>query len=105
MDPNPLYFNGINGSRGGYLMPPRSAHEVSALAQGKPIDPDPNHLSMLKRWWNRLSEQHFAPLEGIDPLDLAQTGWGVIFAHDADPAVREALAPLLELPTAAGRPP
>jgi hypothetical protein len=97
MDPDQLYFNGINGSRGGYLLPPRSAHEVSALAQGKPLDPDPNHLSVLKRWWDRLRETFFAPLEGIDPLDLAQTGWGVVFPFGADPAIREALAPLLEL--------
>jgi hypothetical protein len=97
MDADPLYFNGINGSRGGYLMPPRTAREISALAQGQPLDPDPNHLSVLKRWWTRLREKFFAPLQGIDPLDLAQTGWGVVFVHGADPAIREALAPLLEL--------
>jgi hypothetical protein len=97
MDQAQLYFNGINGSRGGYLMPPRTAREISALAQGQPLDPDPNHLAVLKRWWTRLREKFFAPLEGVDPRDLAQAGWGVVFAHDADPAIREALAPLLEL--------
>ena len=89
-----LYFNGIDGSSGGYLLPPLSPQELSSFARGEP--PDPKHLADLKRWWEHLSQQHFAPMEGVDPLDLGQTGWGVIFAHDAHPAIREALAPLLE---------
>src|SRR4051794_6419292 len=31
-----------------------------------------------------------------DPTELSQTGWGIAFASDADPAIRQALQPLID---------
>jgi hypothetical protein len=31
-----------------------------------------------------------------DPMDLTQTGWAILFASDVDPAIKEALKPLIE---------
>jgi len=95
MSANLLTFNGIQAETGDYLLPPMTAEELAAIAAGEPLDAA--HLTDL-RWRRRQdSESHFAVKEGVDPKDLAQSGWGVIFARDADPAIREALAPLLAL--------
>jgi hypothetical protein len=96
-----LAFNGLNGATGGYLRAPASVADLSRLARGEKIDRE--HLDDLKA--RRAAEdpaarKHLGVAEGIDPKDLAQAGWGVIFPADPalyDPAIREALAPLLDL--------
>jgi len=90
-----VYFNGIDGASGSYLLPPMCAGDISAFARGEVTDVE--HLKELKRWLARMREATFAPREGIDPKDLAAAGWGVIFSYDADPAISEALHELLEL--------
>jgi hypothetical protein len=94
MNPEPLIFNGLNGATGNYLLPPLTPQEVSAIARGEPLDP--KHIQELKQWWQRITQPDYAPKEGVERTDLAETGWAVVFAHDADPAILEALRPLLD---------
>lgn len=94
MSDEPLTFNGVDGSTGRYLLPPMSPVQISRMAGGG--SPDPDHLRELRWWHQRVTEASFGPKEGVDPKDLAQAGWGVIFAHDADPGIRQALSPLLD---------
>src|SRR5262245_33695671 len=95
MSAEQLFFNGVDGASGSYLLPPLMPRDVVAAARGEPHDSE--QVKELKRWLARLREPTLGPKEGVDPKDLAATGWGVIFAHDADPAVRAALGDLLEL--------
>jgi hypothetical protein len=100
MDSNPAMtadetwvFNGIDGASGGYLLPEMTPSQVSALAQGGTLDL--TAIDELKQRSFDLKNPH-AGVE-TDARDLAETGWGVLFAHDADPALQEALSPLLAL--------
>jgi hypothetical protein len=91
-----LYFNGVDGASGDYLIPPLPAATLGQIAQGETWDPA--LLQQLKFVHRRATEKSFGPTEGIDPKELAQAGWGVIFAdatRDENEAIREALGELL----------
>jgi hypothetical protein len=97
-----LYFNGINGATGEYELSPLRASDIAAIAMGEELDP--GHIKELKEWNKHVKARSHGPKpkrpkEGIDPKNLAETGWGVIFAHDEErlPAIREALSELLDL--------
>ena len=94
-----IYPNGIDAETGESLLPTLSIEMVAELAKGNPIDPDElKELQARKRILD--GEADFGVMAGIDPNDLAQTGWGVIFAFADEatvPAIREALGPLLDL--------
>ncbi|MGH8902198.1 MAG: hypothetical protein ACRDYA_11080 [Egibacteraceae bacterium] len=89
-----LTFNGVDGTTGRYLLSPMSPEQVSRVARGERREP--GHLRELRWWYQRVTEACFGPKEGVDPTDLAQAGWGVIFPHDADKRIVEALRPLLD---------
>lgn len=88
-----LVFNGIDGASGAYLLPEMNAAQLSALAQGQAIDAD--EVEELKERVFEINNPH-AGVEA-DARDLAETGWGAIFAHDADPVLLEVLKPLFDL--------
>lgn len=89
-----LHFNGINGASGDYLLPALSPDVVAKVAAGETIDPQ--DLAELQARVAAVTGAFLGVIEGVDPTSLAESGWGVVFPHDADPAVREALAPLLD---------
>jgi hypothetical protein len=90
-----LHFNGVDGETGEYLLPKRTPGELARVAQG--CQWEGGHLKELQ---GRAAtpEKTYGVAEHIDPLDLAQAGWGIVFASDDErtESVREALRPLLD---------
>jgi hypothetical protein len=91
-----LTFNGINGSTGRYGIEPMTADALSRAIQGKP-PATAEELADLERRRQMDTMANYAPKEGVDPKKLEQTGWGAVFAFGADPAIYEALSPLLKM--------
>jgi hypothetical protein len=88
-----LHFNGVNGDRGSYDLPPMSGEELFAFIRG---EAPAENLDELRDRYEKQHQVHLGVKEGVDPKKLAEAGWGVIFAHDADPAIKEALSELIE---------
>lgn len=94
---NHWIFNGIAADSGTYLWPKLSLEELSLHALGETIDSA--RLRELEHRHRRDTEAHLGVREGVDPTDLSEAGWGVIFAAsdaDAIPGWKDALRPLLE---------
>lgn len=89
--------NGLNGATGGYLLPRLTEEQLGQIAVGAGFDEELREL--VTEWSEGLVERdpHRAPSVDVeDPGNLAETGWGVIFAEDTPAEVRRALAPLLD---------
>lgn len=91
-----LTFNGINGATGDYGLPPMTGDELAAFIRG---EGKPENLNELRFRHDQDIIAQLGVKEGVDPKKLAEAGWGIIFAHDADPAIKEALSDLIALRT------
>jgi hypothetical protein len=89
-----VFFNGIDAANGNYLLPPLSLDVVSRVATGEQLDP--SEAQELRARFAAQSGTFLGVIEGIDPNNLAESGWGIVFAPGIDPAVRDALKPLVE---------
>jgi hypothetical protein len=90
-----FYANGLNADTGDYAYPPMDLKGVAeqALAEVFPKE----HVQELLGKWFRVSQPDFAPADDdLDPRNLADVGWGVVYPHGIDPEIPKALAPLVE---------
>jgi hypothetical protein len=96
---NPLLvFNGVDVDSGEYLLPPMPPRDFAQLVVGLPRDAETKaRINMLKAWLASRQQSHLGVIADVDPCNVAETGWGVIFPYGSDPRIREALGPLLNL--------
>ena len=100
MEDDLMVFNGINGATGRYDLPPKTLAEIARVARGSPLEGE--HLTDLRirKDLDASQGRHYGLREGLDPKDLAQAGWGVIFPSGLEQrdlaALKEALRPLLD---------
>lgn len=98
-----VHANGVNAATGRYLLPPLPAGTLCRIAEGTPLDPA--ERKALESIYSPEGETYLGVTFGVDPTRLDSAGWGVVFAQQAPvDALREALAPLLELRKAAAGP-
>ena len=88
-----ITLNGIDGTTGEYLVPPMTPEEVAALARGE--DEDPAQAGLLKRVARALEEVFLGLPMDVSPTDVPRAGWAVVFPAGADPAIQDALVPLI----------
>jgi len=88
------YVYGLNGSTGAYLDEPLTPLEVADAAREQVEKQSEAEVRVLR---TRVAAQEpsFGVALGVDICELDESGWGVIFARDADPGLKEALQPLL----------
>ncbi len=91
--PHQICLNGIQADTGKYLLPPVVLSQTAAWARDERIDP--GILRLLEH--AHLSQQpHLGLPSGVEPRDLKRAGWGLVCHATEAPAVRDALAPLVE---------
>src|ERR1700720_3565398 len=86
-DPGEVRANGVNARSGENLAPALRAAALSAIAEGR--EPTPAEALEIKRR-QQAGAATLGVAAGIDENDLAQAGWGIVFAAD-EPRVEELL--------------
>ena len=94
MESPTLTPNGIDGETGAPFFPPMRLRELREMVRG--ALPPPFHASDL-RWRAEVARQRLLSVLAVDPNDLAETGWGVVFPKGLDPEIQTVLRPLLAL--------
>ncbi len=100
-----IVLNGINGATGDYAMTFDSLEAVVALMRGEAVAREEDerarsHAQALKKRHEESEGEYLGVKYPNNPEDLAQVGWGIVFAENEarTEEIRKALQPLIESP-------
>jgi Peptidase family C25 len=89
-----IHPNGVNGLTGEFLLPPLATADVADRA--RKVDDDPDTVNRLKQVHADQSEATYRVPFDIDPENVANAGWAIVFSEDEDDVVKAALDALIE---------
>lgn len=88
-----LYANGIFADTG----LPLCEINISAAAELAQNAQDPRNAELLaKHKYDTATVSHYGAVGDVDPANLAETGWGIVFHANASQEIKSALQPLIE---------
>src|SRR5262249_10797359 len=86
-----IYSNGIDAQTGNYLLPPMSTEEFVKLAKGARPE------GWIAKWFSSIRAVLSRPFLGlpydVDPKEIAQAGWAIVFPQNSHLDLRNALEP------------
>ncbi len=92
-----IAFNGLRARTGRPLLPNLSTEEIGKIALGLPLDEETQKILSDFLRGSAVRDPNRAPSADVeDPTNLAETGWGVLFAPGVSQEVEDALSPLLQ---------
>lgn len=89
-----LVANGVSGLTGEYLIAPLDPADIAARAVQLPQDPA--LAAQLVSMHTVMTHATFGIPLDVDPSDLVQAGWAIVFSTREDDDVKAALEPLVE---------
>lgn len=95
MNEESIILNGINGLTGEYLVPPMTLEEAAGRA--RITAPPRAQDGFFKKILSRLSEKFLGLPMDIEPTELSQAGWCIVFHADTPDAVRKTMQKLIDL--------
>lgn len=88
-----IVCNGVDADSGQYLVPPLGEQTV---ADAVAVNERDGELEEELKKRRSTDEADLGVPYGTDPTELEEAGWAALFPADQDPAIRQALAPLLK---------